>query len=174
MHDIDRDREKRARAAVWALRRKWPGLFTHEGNEAFYGTRMEAADDETLAELAWAGEKQARGILRERVRLAYEAAQREGRDVSLHPRVVMLAVEVFCYGSPKAASGPKPTQTGLRDTMIVLMVKAVHEHFGFPLFAQPEHRDTENAPMTCHRLVGEELGLDERTIERIWGARTRR
>jgi hypothetical protein len=168
MHDVDRDREKRARDAVQATRQKLPWLFSREGNENFYRAHMEAADDEVLAELACAGEKMALEILRKRVRFLCEGADREGRDVILHPRVVMLAVEVFSYGPPKTLPGSKPTRTSARNTAIALLVKIVHEDYGFPLYVQPEHRGDRAAPMTAHRLVGEELCLNERAIERIW------
>ena len=41
------------------------------------------------------------------------------------------------------------------------------QDFGFPKYGNPERRGNADAPMSACRLVAEELGLSERTVEEI-------
>jgi hypothetical protein len=168
MRGVDQDRERQARAHVRSVLKDRPWLFSSEGNEKFYRAHMEAEDDEKLAELARVGEKTALGILRTRVRLQYEAAMREGRPWLAPPLVNLLALEVFVFGLPKARPGKKPTQFGLRDTVIALLVQTIHVDYGFPIYGSAENRGNPNAPLSAIRLVGEETGLGEAAVDKIW------
>jgi hypothetical protein len=43
----------------------------------------------------------------------------------------------------------------------------VSDDYGFPEFANPEHRGNKDGPLTACKLVAEELGLGERWVEEI-------
>jgi hypothetical protein len=81
--------------------------------------------------------------------------------------VTQLALEIFFDGPPKAKSGSSPKDLGLRNLIIKRLVKKIARDYGFPEYNNPEHRGNPDAPMSACRLVGEELGLDERTVEDI-------
>jgi hypothetical protein len=169
MRGVDQDRERQARAHVRAKLRDYSWLFSPEGNEKFYRAHMEVADDETLVELARAGEKTALGLLRKRLRLLHEAALREGQTRLLVPTCAHeLALEVFLYGLPRAKSGPKPTRSGLRDISIALLVQTIHADYGFPIDVNPQHRGSPDAPLSAIRLVASEMGLGEAAVDKIW------
>jgi hypothetical protein len=169
MHDVDRDWERRGRAAVRAVKRNLPWLLDREGNEQIFRSHMETESDEVLADLARVGEKTALEILRERIRILHEAALHEGRaSLVLHDRVRELALEVFLYGPPKSASGPKATRTAYRDRTIALLVKIVHVDYGFPIYGNPQHRGRKDAPLSAVRLVADELAMTERAVDDIW------
>ena len=167
------ERERCARAFIQRVQRVDSWLFSPEGNKQFYHAGMEVEDIDVLVDLARVGEKKALKIVRTRMRHlhkeAYKKALREGRTVLMVPTSVReLALEVFIYGEPHAKSGPKPTTNGLRNTTIALLVKWVNEGFGYPVYTRVEHRGNPDAPMTAFRLVGDEVGLDERTVEDIY------
>jgi len=164
----DAEPEKRAREFVQRVKRNFPWLFSKEGNKRFFHGHMEVQDVRLLVDLARDGEKKALEILRKLARQWHQEAIRAGRGVlqvptSLHE----LALEVFIYGPPKAKRGPKATHESLRYAATALLVKIVNQDFGFPVYANVEHRGDKDAPMTALRLVGEELDLSERTIEDI-------
>ena len=78
---------------------------------------------------------------------------------------------VVIDGPPKAKSGPSPKDAELRYTTIALLMKTVSEDYGFPEYTPPAHRGNPDAPMSACRLVAEELGLSDRTVEEIWAER---
>lgn len=163
------ERERHARAFVQRVQRNQPWLLSEEGNEQFYHAQMAVEDIEVLVELARMGEKKALEIVRAHAEHLHQEALRTGRvSVEVPTSLHELALEVFIYGPPKGKSGPKPTRNSLRRTTIALLVKWVCKVFRFPIFANVEHRGNPDAPMTALRLVGEELGLSERTVEEIW------
>jgi hypothetical protein len=49
--------------------------------------------------------------------------------------------------------------------------KIVSRDYGFPEYSNPEHRGNPDAPMSACGLVADELGLSERTVEKIWADR---
>lgn len=59
----------------------------------------------------------------------------------------------------------------LRKQCLAILVKLVRDEFGFPIYRNPEYRGENGGPMTACRLVGEEFGLSERTVEEIWADR---
>jgi hypothetical protein len=157
-----RERERLAREAVRKMNNvEW--LFTKEGSQFFYGMHMELASIEVLVMLARAGVKNARAILQDR-----------GRDAACSgvnvPRCFHEFVwECFIDGPPKAKSGPGPMDIGLKHLTIALCVKIVSQDYGLPEYCNSDYRDNPDAPLTACRLVAEECGLDERTVEEIWG-----
>jgi hypothetical protein len=159
------DRERLAREAVRRVKRNVPWLFSKEGSQRFYRAHMEVAEIETLVALAREGDKDALEILRKYARGARAAGMNAPRD--LHEFVW----ECFIDGPPKAKSGTSPKDTELKYTTIARLVKIVSEDYGFPEYSNPEHRGNPDAPMSACRLVAEELGLSERTVEEIWAER---
>jgi hypothetical protein len=79
--------------------------------------------------------------------------------------------EWFVDGPPKAKSGSSSKDTELRFQTIALLVKTVSRDYGFLEYRNVEHRGRKDGPMTACKLVAEELGLAERTVEDIWGER---
>jgi hypothetical protein len=156
------DRERLAREAVRAAKKNAAALFTKETSQRFYRAHMEMADIETLVALAREGDKDAVEILRTRAREAARAGVKVSGD--FHEFVW----EWFLDGPPKAKSGSGPKDIGLYHLTIALLVKMVSRDFGFPEYSNPEHRGADTGPMTACRLVAEELGLSERTVEAIW------
>jgi hypothetical protein len=159
------DRERLAREAVRKAKKNAPWLFSKEGSQRFYRAHMEAADVETLVALAREGDKDAREILRKYARGARAARMNVPTD--LHEFVW----EYFIDGPPKAKTGSSPKDTGLKYQTIALLVKIVSGDYGLPEYSNPEHRGNPEAPMSACRLVAEELGLSERTVEEIWADR---
>jgi hypothetical protein len=156
------DRERLAREAVRKAKKNAPGLFSKEGSRQFYRAHMERADIEILVALAREGDKDALEILRTYARGARHASMTVPAD--LHEFVW----EWFIDGPPKAKSGTNPKATGLKYLTIALLVNKVNQDYGFPEYRNSEHRGNPDAPMSACLLVGEELGLGERTVEEIW------
>ena len=159
------DREKRAREALRRVKRNLPQLFSKEYNRRFYRTHMEVADADELVALAREGDKDALEILREHA----HGARRAGMHVpaSLHEFVW----EFFIDGPPKAKPGTAPKDTGLKYQTIALLVKIVSKDYGFPEYRNVEHRGEKSGSMSACLLVAQELGLEERWVEEIWGDR---
>jgi hypothetical protein len=159
------DREKRAREAVQKALQKLPELFSKEGNRRFYRAHLEVQDVEFLVAAAREGDHDALDILRTYGR----GARKAGMNV---PREFHAFVwEYFVDGPPKAKSGSSPKDSELRFQSIALLVKIVSQDYGFPEYRNPEHRGRKDGPMTACKLVADELGLGERTVEDIWGER---
>ena len=54
----------------------------------------------------------------------------------------------------------------MRNSIIDRLVKRISRDYGFPEYPpNPEDRHDPDAPMTACRIVGEESGFSERTIE---------
>jgi hypothetical protein len=158
------DRERLAREAVRRVKRNLPWLFSKEGSRRFYRAHMEVAEIETLVALAREGDKDALEILRKYA----GGARRAGMKVP--PDLHELVWEWFIDGPPKAKSGTSPKDTGLKYNATAQLVKMARD-YGFPEYSNPEHRGNPGAPMSACRLVAEELGLSERTVEEIWADR---
>ncbi len=90
--------------------------------------------------------------------------------MTVPPELLEFALEYFIDGKPKAPSGSSPKDTVTRDLAIAALVKIVHQDFGFPEYRNPEWRGEKAGPMTACRLVAEEFGLAERTVEDIRSA----
>jgi hypothetical protein len=164
-----RERERLAREAVRKVLKNLPWLFTKEGSHRFYRAHMEAEDIGVLVDLARDGDKDALEFLRQYVRGLRKYARESGLNVFQIPlSVTELALEILTDGLPKAKSGPNPKDTGLRDNALAVCVKIVSQDYGFPEYTAPEHRGNPDAPMSICRLVAEEVGLSESTIEKIW------
>jgi len=165
-----RERERLAREAVRKTLKKQPWLFTKEGSQRFYRAHMEAEDIGVLVDLARDGDKDALEIVRQYVRGLRKYARESGLNVFQIPvSVTGLALEILTDGPPKAKSGSSPKDIGLKHLTIALLVKTVSRgDFGFPEYTQPEHRGNPDAPMSACRLVAEETGLSESTVEKIW------
>jgi hypothetical protein len=155
------DRERLAREAVQKLVRNAPWLFSKEGNQQFFRAHMEVENINMLVALARAGDKDAVEILRKHARGARSAGMKGPTDLQ------EFVLEWFIDGPPKAKSGPSPKDAELRYNTIALLVKSVHEDYGFPEYTPPQHRGNPDAPMSACRLVAEELRLSERTVEEI-------
>jgi hypothetical protein len=153
------DRERRAREAVRKVLKNIPWLFDREESRRFYRVHMERESIEKLVELAREGDKDAAEILQNRGRVA--RSTRVDLPMCFHEFVW----EWFLNGPPKAKSGLSPKDLGLRNSIIDRLVKIVSRDYGFPEYPNPEYRGDSDAPMTACRIVGEELGFSERTIE---------
>jgi hypothetical protein len=158
----DDDREARAREAVRRVLRKVPWLVTKEGNREIFCQWLKSKDLPFVVQAARAGHAEAIDILRDYLRVV----RHDG--MSIPAELQEFALDWFQDGPPKAPPGPKPQDTVTRDQTIIALVKIVHEDFGFSISSNPEWRGDKAGPMTAFRLVGEEIGLNERTVEDIW------
>jgi hypothetical protein len=154
------NREQSAREAVRKVKKNVPWLFDREASRRFYRAHMERESIEKLVELAREGDKDAAEILQNRGRVA------RSTRVDL-PMCFHEFVWEWFLDPPKAKSGSSPKDLGLRNLIIKRLVKMISRDYGFPEYSNPEHRGNPDAPMSACRLVGEELGLDERTVEDI-------
>ena len=159
------DRESCAREAVRRARRNVPWLFSKEDNRQFFRAHLEVQGVEFLVEAAREGDFDSLEILREHARGARNARMSVPADFHA------FVWECFIDGPPKAKPGPGPKDIELRNQTIAILVKKVSQDYGFQEYRNPEHRGNEGGPMTACRLVAEEFGLSERTVEDIWGDR---
>jgi hypothetical protein len=159
------DREARAREAVQRMKRNTAQLFSKETSRKFYRAFMEVADVDILVALAREGDKDALEILRRHA----DGARRAGMNVSQSFHEFVW--EYFVDGPPAAKSGSGPKDSGLMHLTIAVMVRIVSRDYGFPEYRNSEYRGKKAGPMTACRLVAEEMGFSERTIEDIWGER---
>ena len=136
-----------------------PWLFDKEASRRFYRAHMEGESIERLVELAREGDKDAIEILQNRGRVARSTRARV--PDCFHEFVW----EWFLDGPPKAKSGLSPKDLGLRNSITDRLVKMISRDYGFPEYPNPEYRGDSDAPMTACRIVGEEFGFSERTIE---------
>jgi hypothetical protein len=161
------DIERQAREHLRQIRKDHPKLFSKAGNREFYRAHMAVADIETLVDLARDGDKEALDFVSKHVRQWHQEALRTGAEsMNLPASVSELALEILAYGPPKNKTRVK--DHGLRDQTIALLVRIVSDHFRFPVSRNPEYRGENEGPMTACRLVAEEFGLAERTVENIW------
>jgi hypothetical protein len=159
------DREQLAREYVRKIKEKEAWLFTKEGSWAFYAIQMEAESTERLVELAREGDKDAIEILQHRAR----DARRSGVIIPMCFHEFVW--EWFIDGPPKTKSGPNPKDTGKTYLIIAMLVDTVNRDYGFPEYRNIEHRGEKDGAMSACLLVAEELGLSERTVEKIWAER---
>jgi hypothetical protein len=157
-----RERERLAREAVRKAKKNAATLFTKKTSQRFFRARMERESVEKLVELAREGDKDAVDFLQNRGRVARSTRARV--PDCFHEFVW----EWFLDGPPKAKPGSSPKDTGLRRLTIALLVKMVSHEYGFPEYTQPEQRGDSDSSMSACRLVAQELGLSERTVEEIW------
>jgi hypothetical protein len=159
----DDDQEKRAREAVQRVLRKeessW--LFSKEGNREVFRGWLERKDVGLVVTAAKEGDADAVDVLRDIARDARRA------NVAVPPKLQEFALECFIDGVPKAQSGPSRKDTVTRNQAIAMLVKVVHEDFGFPKYRNADWRGRKGGPMTAIRLVAEEMGMEERTVEDI-------
>jgi hypothetical protein len=156
------DRERLAREFVRKAIKNAAEFFTKEGSQKYHRFHMERASIEKLVELAREGDKEAAEFLLNRGRVA--------RSLGLTVPTCFheFVWEWFLDGPPKATPGSNPKDTGLKYKTIALLVKIVIKDHDFPEYSAPEWRDDPDAPMTACRLVGEELGLSESWVVKIW------
>jgi hypothetical protein len=160
------ERERAARMLVRRAKEKAHDVvFSKEGNRRFFRAVLEQQDVNFLVAAAREGDKDAIDILRVYAR----GARRAGMNVpdDFHAFVW----EHFIDGPPKAKPGTSSKDIDLRNQALSILVKIVRDDFGFPEYSRYEDRDDPDAPMTACRLVAEEFGLDERTVEEIWTER---
>ena len=163
------NQEQAAREAVRKAVKNAAGLFTKEFGQRFSRARMEEENIERLVDLARDGDKEALELVRRYVSGLRKYARESGQNVMRLPLCVTeLALEILTDGPPKAKSGPSPKNTEIRHRAIALCVKIVSQDYGFPEYTAPEHRGNPYALMSACRLVAEELGLSESTVEKIW------
>jgi hypothetical protein len=158
------DREQAARTAVKSVvhSKKLEPLFSKDGNRRFFREALAMQTPQYLVKAAREGSSDAIDLLKEYGRKARD----EGREV---PRELWEFVfEWFLDGKPAAPRGTSTMETDLRKQTIAVLVRVVHEQFGFPVYANSEHRGNPDGPMTAPRLVGEEIGLSKRTVEDIY------
>jgi hypothetical protein len=162
---MDDDREARARALVRRTMRNAEALFSKEGNRRINRQLLERQEIEVVVAVARSGDAEAIEILKEYGRGADRARVLVPEDL------VKFAWECFIYGEPKAKPGTKAKDTAWKFQTIALLVKVIIQEFGFPGYANAAHRGDPAGPMTACRVVAEEVGLSERTVEEIWTAR---
>jgi hypothetical protein len=148
------DRERQAREAVARFRLKATWIGSKEENRRYYRRIMEKAPIEFVIASARDGNKDALAILRERAR----EARRTGENVPTEFHVFVW--EHFVDGPPKARPGTKPTETGLTYLTIALLVKRVHDYFGFPL---------DSGNVSAISIVADGLGMSDSRVRAIWG-----
>jgi hypothetical protein len=157
-----RERERLARETVRKALKNAPWLFTKEGSQRHYRAHMERESIEKLVALAREGDREAAEILQNRGRVARSLG-------TIVPTCFQEFVwEWFLDGPPKAKSGTSPKDIGLKHLTIALLVRRVIRDHGFPEYSAPERRDDPDRPMTACWLVGEEVGLSESQVEKIW------
>jgi hypothetical protein len=161
----DNDREARARAAVRRALKNVPWLFSKEGNRQFFRPHLETEDSRFLVMAAREGDADAIEILRKYARGARQAG------VNVPAELHEFVWEWFIEGPPKAKPGTSSKDLDLRYQAIGVLVKIVHQDYGFPEYRSPEHRGNATGPMSACLLVALELGLSERTVEVIWADR---
>ena len=159
------DQEKRAREAVRKAMQKLPELFSKGWNRRFFRAHLEVQNVEVLVAAAREGDHDALDILREHARGARKAGMNVPDDFHA------FVWEYFIDGPPKAKSGSNSKDSELRFQTIALLVKIVNQDYGFPEYRNPEHRGRKDGPLSACKLVAEELGLAERTVEEISGER---
>jgi hypothetical protein len=158
------DKEKRAREAVQRALKNAPWVFSKEGNRQFFRAHWERMDPEQLIALARDGDNDALAILMTYARGARKAG------IKVPNAFHELVWEYFLDELPGAAPGPSPKDSELRKVGIRILVKIVME-YGFNATRNPEHRGRKDGPMTACRIVAEEIGLQQRTVEDIWEER---
>jgi hypothetical protein len=158
------DKERQARELVRRTRKNLSWLFSKEGNRRFFRAHWETLEPEILVAAARESDSDAIDILKNYAR----GARRSGMHVpqALHEFVW----EYFLDEVPKTKSGPSPKDSELRKQTIRILVKIVAE-YGFHETRNPEYRGSKDGPMTACRIVSEEIGLDERTVEDLWNER---
>jgi hypothetical protein len=159
------DREAQAREAVRRALKTAPWLLSKEGNRKFFRSHLEMQGPRFLVLAAREGDADAIEILRNYARGALRAGMNV--PIELHEFVW----EWFIDGPPKAKTGSSSKDTDLRYLTIALLVKIVHEVYGFREYRSTEHRGLQTGPVSACLLVAQELGLSERSVEEIWGDR---
>jgi hypothetical protein len=156
------DKERQAREAVRRARKNLPWAFSRAGNRQFFRRRFETLDVKILVALAREGDADAMEFLRR-----YGCGARAQGHVV--PRDFHEFVwECFLDGEPKAKTGYSPKDTELRDQTIALLVKIVHQNYGFDIYRNVEHRGEKGSHPCATSIIAEELGLSERRVEEIW------
>ena len=156
------------------VKEKHGWLLSKEGNPKISSTRtFEAADVENLGGSgARTANREALDILRKHARRWHQDALNDkAPEVKVPNALLQLLFEIFIYGPPKAKRGVGPKDTLLRyQTHPRPRPRLVHQDFGCSprLHTNPEpSRRSGIAPLSACRLVGEELGLDDRGVEEI-------
>jgi hypothetical protein len=116
---------------------------------------------EVVLAAARRGDRDAMEILRERARVSSE---------NLSVDFYAFVLECFIDGPPKASPGVKSKDAFFRDQIIAMFVKFVSVTYGFPIYRNPEHRGEESGPVTACKIIGDELGLSEDRVQKIWEA----
>jgi hypothetical protein len=172
------EQERQAREMVRQFKRDYPEHLEAAGNRKLYNRRMAGYSNELICIFARHGDKYALKIARKRALKAMESAvmglawsDNETVQDLFHvvpPELVELALEIFVHGEPEGKRGPSDKSYWLRNQAIAHLVRQVAESFGFPIHMPYADRGNDSGrPMTACRIVGEELGLDDETIEGI-------
>jgi hypothetical protein len=154
-------KERQARELVRRTRKNMPWLFSRKGNRQFFRRKFEMLDVKILVALAREGDAD-----------AMEFLKRYGRGARTHGHVVPQDLhefvwECFLDGEPKAKRGYSPKDTELRDLAIALLVKIVHQDYGFDIYRSVEHRGEKGSHPCATSIVAEEMELGERRVEEI-------
>jgi hypothetical protein len=149
---------------VRKAKKNLPWLFTRESRR-WTDAQLRAASIETWVALAYDGDKDAIDILQ-----AYTQGAREA-GINVPRAVEEYALDCLAFGPPKTKSGPNPKDTAKTYLTIAMLVDMVSREYGFPEYRNIEHRGETDGAMSACLLVAEELGLSERTVEKIWAER---
>ena len=150
------DREERARSAVRRTKKNLPWLFTKDGSQRYFRSRLEVQELELLIGVAREGNADALKFLREHAR----GARRAGMNVP--DEFHAFVWEYFIDGPPITPSGPKHQDLFLRDMSIVSLVKIVSE-CGFPIHREKARHNQKRGRLGLRDCRGRaRLGREQR------------
>jgi hypothetical protein len=160
------EREKQAREYLRRMKRGTPHYQSKEAGRQIFRAYLAAQDLPFQLAVARQGDKDALALLREYAR----GARRTG-FLKVPTDFHAFVWEWFIDGPPKEDPGQKEPDTLTRNNLLVCLVKAVSEHWGFPVYRNSKDRNVtagEGAPVSACSLVAEVFCLSERRVEQIW------
>lgn len=138
-------------------------LISKEGNRRAFREQLSAEKTEVVLSAARKGDADAIDVLRDRARTG------NGLSDEFHAFIR----DYFINGQPKAPPGGHVKNVYIRNQVIAWMVRFVSATYGLPEYRNAEHRGEKSGPISACQLVGEEIGLSEDRIEKIFAAEQR-